>query len=125
MKESKDGNADELVRVKLTHLGNEDVAPPVPITEGRRQRPTLSFSHESVDLTFRYAFGLERTPRALRGHGSEDGTITDPQGKSEYSQMGPFAHWRVEVSRQLNPSLDLSGLEDVVLEFSGGNRTFA
>ena len=26
---------------------------------------------------------------------------------------------------ELNPSLDLSGLEDVVLEFSGGNRTFA
>lgn len=125
MKESKDGNADDLVRVKLTHLGNEDVAPPVPITEGRRQRPTLSFSHESVDLTFRYVFGHERTPKALRGHGTEDGTITDPQGKSEYSQIGPFARWRVEVSRQLNPSLDLSGLEDVVLEFSGGNRTFA
>lgn len=71
------------------------------------------FKHDKIKLQFRY---WDRD-MSFRGPGTVDGNIGEEPGarngaRDEFTPIGPFTTWLVEVSAKHNPGLDLSGVQE-------------
>ena len=93
----------------MTHLGSETVVTPVG--------EACSFVHEQVDTTVIYDSAAIGKDEAFTQRGSEDGTLDDPEGKADFSQIGPFGKWRISILKKHNIGLKLDTLQDVEIEF--------
>ena len=110
--------ADQMHHIVLTHLGKETIVTP----DNKKHR----FTHGPIATTFIYdasaGVGTDDALRKSTGP-AEDGTIDDPQGRNEYSQIGPFARWQISIRKNHHRNLDLSGVSAIHLEFHGLNDT--
>jgi hypothetical protein len=79
-----------------------------------------------VATTFIYdasaGIGSDDALRDSRG-GEEDGTIDDPQGRDQCSQIGPFARWQISIRKNYHRNLKLDALSAIQIEFHGLNHT--
>jgi hypothetical protein len=103
---------NKIHHIIITHMGKESIVRP----DGH----IMEFSHTPVPTTFLY--------NAKKGLGKwksieEDGTIVETEGDKTFAQIGPFTRWRIGIYPNHNNNLDLSGLEEIILEFHGGNHT--
>jgi len=63
--------------------------------------------------------------------GSQDGDLGFPKSgisdlptAGKYAPIGPFGRWRLEVPKNLNPSLKLPELHAVVIDFHGFHQSY-
>lgn len=98
--------ADGLLTLNLQHLGDEKIV--------TVYSDPMHFTHDRLVFPFQYDLTSKHT---IRG-GS---IIVD---ETTFSLPGPFAYWRIGVSKTTNKHLDLSGITSGWLEFSGYSRSF-
>ncbi|KAJ4269007.1 hypothetical protein NW762_003080 [Fusarium torreyae] len=92
------------LHLTLTHSGIE-----VLIDHTARD---YEFKHKSqIVSTFKYH--LETGEIVL------DSTIGNNREKSGYALVGPFVTWRLDINKDYNEGMDLSGVSDGYLEFEG------
>ena len=97
----------ELV-VDLEHLGREVIVDPTGME--------ITFTHNPVIFKF--------DSNLISGTITTDGDI-EGQVKGQYAMMGPFAPWRITVTRNRhNSKVDLSKVTKVYFEFHGWSRSF-
>jgi hypothetical protein len=113
--------------VNLVHLGNDTIVAP--------NNDLFEFNHDAVMLRYTYdpthvkkaediplsvGFDTVRWPSfrelALLAREETNGNVV--------ASIGPFATWRLSVSSEGNLDLDMSGLTDIAIEFTGVSRGF-
>lgn len=99
------------LRVNLTHTGDENMLH----TYGRKHR----FRHQPVPVAFKY----NTETLEYKGDETLDGDIGSTEG--EFSLVGPFTTWRVEINKEENSGLDLSRVEKAYMQFEGLFRPYA
>ncbi|KAH6640795.1 hypothetical protein F5144DRAFT_526654 [Chaetomium tenue] len=92
------------LHLTLTHAGMET------LVDGVKRRH--EFKHKAQILTA-FKYHLETGEVELAS------TIGEGREKSGYALVGPFVTWRVDVNKEYNAGLDLSGVTGGRLEFDG------
>ncbi|KAL2673793.1 hypothetical protein Neosp_012237 [[Neocosmospora] mangrovei] len=121
---AKRDNKAELA-ITLVHLGNDSIV--------REDNKLFEFNHDAVTL------GCTYDPTTVQDAADiPTSTWYDTQNLNSFrsvvvqaraetggqltASFGPFARWRLSVSSQDNLGLDMSGLRDIAIEFTGESR---
>lgn len=123
-KVSKRNNKAELA-VTLVHLGEESIV--------REDNKVFEFKHDAVTLTCTYdptdVQSAEDIPKSIAYDNQNLNSFHSAvlQARAETggqltASFGPFAQWRLSVSSQHNLGLDMTGLTDIAIEFTGESR---
>ncbi|UPK92089.1 hypothetical protein LCI18_003024 [Fusarium solani-melongenae] len=123
-KVSRRNNKAELA-VTLVHLGEESIV--------REDNKVFEFKHDAVTLTCTYdpteVQSAEDIPKSIAYDNQNLNSFHSAvlQARAETggqlaASFGPFAQWRLSVSSQHNLGLDMTGLTDIAIEFTGESR---
>lgn len=122
----KRDNKAEL-RLSLIHLGTESIV--------REDNEVFEFDHDAVRLDCTYdPTGIKEAADIPKSIGYDTQKLNsfrslvmqarDETNSRVSASFGPFAHWCLSVSSEDNLDLDMSGLTDIAIEFSGESRGF-
>ncbi|GES63467.1 hypothetical protein NFIA_003630 [Aspergillus terreus] len=95
---------DKLLQLSITHPGTEKIMD--------RMENTMTFTHAPLTVQFTYASQTLK----YDGPGTSDGTMGSAT-EDDYSLVGPFTTWRIEIRAEDNPGLDLSKITEAYMEF--------
>ncbi|KAJ5573860.1 uncharacterized protein N7459_008287 [Penicillium hispanicum] len=96
-----------LLHMKLTHMGDETIADP--------KDREMAFVHDTVSVLFKYNLLTNQ----YKGPGTLPGIIGHLNDKDDYSLVGPFAEWTIDLEKESNEDLDLSDITSAYMEFEG------
>ncbi|MBB3192541.1 hypothetical protein [Halomonas cerina] len=114
-------DGEEKHRITITHGGTETIVSP----EGT----PFTFTHDELTISFTY-FGNQYDANRPQDCIYEGGHIIPEWKLSEESKhdplplLGPFTVWRISVESRKNPGLDISGIDEITLEFLGEHNEF-
>lgn len=97
---------DGYLQVSLTHTGKETIF-------NTHNKP-FTFTHKPVTVLFKYKLDTND----YTGPDTIDGTIASAMDDS-YALVGPFTTWKIDISANDNPGLDLTSVGSGYLEFEG------
>jgi hypothetical protein len=103
-----------ILTVDLTHTGAETIVNPDNLTS--------DFTHEPITKTFQ--FDYTKTPAYDQSAISLDSGFDDKSEDNLYAQPGPFTTWTLTINPKYNTSLDMSGVNEITLEFWGNSYGF-
>lgn len=115
----KDYAGRKKLTVDLIHMGDEIIQ--------NDNRKEISFAHDRVQISFYYYVDKvstieEATSKNVFGTQQIEDNFTLSGNKSDIAAIGPFATWKMVISSDNNPGLNMAGVNEAYLEFRGTSR---
>lgn len=98
------------LQVTLTHTGKETIVD--------TEMKSFIFTHQPLVALFKY----DLTARQYTGPDTINGVIGSVTEKDSYALVGPFTIWKIDISAEDNPGLNLSKVKSAYFEFEGRFR---
>jgi hypothetical protein len=111
------GTSGKIMTVNIQHMGEESIWSSITKKE-------IAFSHVPIHLMFRYWMTADITDvsqcngKIAFGHQDMKSYFGGRVDESSVAPIGPFAKWKITVSKEQNPGLQME-LKEAYIEFCG------
>jgi hypothetical protein len=105
---------NHILNVDITHSGSETIVDPLDAAN--------SFTHEPVTKTFRFDHSI--SPAYKSEAIKVDGDFEYKARDNDYAQPGPFTLWTITIDPAFNTGLNMTGVNEITLEFFGNSYPF-